>query len=100
MPTENFGSYAHACKILLTLHTCTQVIIAHTLMIAGHYSSCTHVCRSLRPAQDAASVLQRYKQENPTSKLGMQDAHPESQAHVDDVEQQQGICKKLFLLFN
>lgn len=92
MPAGHSGSYIHACRSLRLLRTCLQVVTALMHLSASHYSSYTHVCRSLRPAQDAASVLQRYKQENPTSKLGMQDAHPESQAHVHDGEQQQGIC--------
>ena len=93
MPAGHYGFYTYAYRTCWLLCPCLHVYTALAHMPAGHYSSYTHVCRSLRPAQDAASVLQRYKQENPTSKLGMQDAHPERQAHADDGKQQQGICR-------
>jgi len=89
----HYASFSYACR---SLHTCMHVVTAVTHIPADRYGSYTHACRSLRPAQDAASVLQRYKQENPTSKLGMQDAHPERQAHADDSKQQQGICRNCF----
>ena len=46
-----------------------------------------HECRSLRPAQDAASVLHRYKQDNPTSRL---DADPAEEE--EDAQQTSGVC--------
>ena len=110
------GRHAHARRSLLLFCPCLQVVMGVLYMHAGHYGSYTHACRSLqllhtnvtytpacrslRPAQDAASVLQRYKQEHPTSKLGMQDTHPEREAHADEGQQQQGTGRNWFYLVN
>lgn len=85
---SHVGNGAHVMFLTNMMALITQP--ANAYKAHDHWVALTG-CRSLRPAQDAASVLQRYKQENPTCQIVTLDTSPQAPASAqdDDSAQQQ-----------